>query len=51
MDVGRSYPTIVEVGQDIFDVQLDVDSGRQSLYEAQGLGDHEFVPWRIGAVM
>jgi altronate hydrolase len=43
--------TIEDVGREIFDLLLDVASGRQSLSEAQGLGDHEFVPWQIGAVM
>ena len=43
--------TIEEVGREIFDLLLEVASGRPSLSEAQGLGDHEFVPWQIGAVM
>ena len=43
--------TIEQVGQEIFDLLLEVASGRPSLSEAQGLGDHEFVPWQIGAVM
>ncbi len=43
--------TIEEVGHEIFDLLLDVASGKKSLSEAQGLGDHEFVPWQIGAVM
>jgi altronate hydrolase len=43
--------TIEDVGREIFELLLDVASGRQSLSEAQGLGDHEFVPWQIGAVM
>ena len=43
--------TIVAVGQEIFDLLLAVASGQPSLSEAQGLGDHEFVPWQIGAVM
>jgi len=30
---------------------LAVASGEPSLSEAQGLGDHEFVPWHIGATM
>jgi len=30
---------------------LRVASGEQSKSEAQGLGDFEFVPWQIGAVM
>jgi len=28
-----------------------VASGTPSKSEAQGLGDYEFVPWQIGAVM
>jgi altronate hydrolase len=43
--------TIEAVGQEIFDLLLAVASGQPSLSEAQGLGDHEFVPWQIGAVM
>ncbi len=43
--------TVQQVGQEIFDLLLDVASGRKSLSEAQGLGDYEFVPWQIGAVM
>jgi altronate hydrolase len=43
--------TVEEVGQEIFQMILDVASGVQSKSEAQGLGDHEFVPWQIGAVM
>jgi altronate hydrolase len=30
---------------------LRVASGEASKSEAQGLGDFEFVPWQIGAVM
>jgi len=30
---------------------LAVASGDKSKSEAQGLGDFEFVPWQIGAVM
>jgi len=40
-----------EVGEEIFRMILDVASGRQTLSEAQGLGDLEFVPWQIGATM
>lgn len=43
--------TIEEVGREIFELLLDVASGRRSKSEAQGLGDDEFVPWQIGAVM
>jgi altronate hydrolase len=43
--------SIAEVGQEIFDLLLAVASGKPSLSEALGLGDNEFVPWQIGAVM
>ncbi len=38
-------------GREIYDLILRVASGEPSKSEAQGLGDHEFVPWQIGAVM
>lgn len=43
--------TIETVGREIYDMILRVASGEKSKSEAQGLGDHEFVPWQIGAVM
>lgn len=43
--------TIKTVGRQIYQMILDVASGKQSKSEAQGLGDYEFVPWQIGAVM
>jgi altronate hydrolase len=43
--------TIETVGRQIYQMILDVASGKQSKSEAQGLGDYEFVPWQIGAVM
>ena len=42
---------IEEVGQEIFDKLLAVASGEKSLSEKHGLGDHEFVPWQVGATM
>ncbi len=42
---------VAEVGEEIFDRILAVASGAQTLSEAQGLGDLEFVPWQIGATM
>ena len=38
-------------GQRIFDLVLRVASGERSKSEALGVGDYEFVPWQIGAVM
>lgn len=43
--------SVEEVGQEVFEMILAVASGSASKSEAQGLGDHEFVPWQIGAVM
>ncbi len=45
---GRS---VEEMGREIYAKILAVASGEKSKSEAQGLGDHEFVPWQIGAVM
>ncbi len=38
-------------GREIYSLILRVANGEASKSEAQGLGDHEFVPWQIGAVM
>ncbi|MEO1457819.1 MAG: altronate dehydratase family protein [Pseudomonadota bacterium] len=39
------------MGREIYDRLIAVASGEASKSEAQGLGDYEFVPWQIGAVM
>ncbi len=38
-------------GEEILDLILSTASGQPSKSEALGLGDHEFLPWQIGAVM
>ncbi|MFB9221791.1 UxaA family hydrolase [Paracoccus cavernae] len=43
--------SVEDVGREIYELLLRVASGEQSKSEAQGLGDYEFVPWQIGAVM
>jgi len=43
--------TVDSVGRQIYRRILAVASGEHTRSEAQGLGDHEFVPWQIGAVM
>jgi len=45
---GRS---VEEVGREIYEMWRAMASGTPSKSEAQGLGDYEFVPWQIGAVM
>ncbi len=41
--------SVQQVGREIFDLMVDVASGRRTC--AEKLGHHEFVPWRIGPVM
>ncbi|SHI74813.1 altronate hydrolase [Palleronia salina] len=43
--------SVEDVGREIYEMWLRVASGERTKSEAQGLGDHEFVPWQIGAVM
>ena len=50
-DIVSSGVTLQAKGQEIFDMILRVASGEQTKSEALGLGDNEFVPWQVGAVM
>ncbi|MFK7744319.1 MAG: UxaA family hydrolase [Roseobacter sp.] len=43
--------SVEEKGREIYEMFLRVASGEATKSEAQGLGDYEFVPWQIGAVM
>ena len=43
--------SVENLGCDIFNFFLEVASGKRTKSELQGLGDYEFVPWQIGAVM
>jgi altronate hydrolase len=43
--------SVEEMGGRIFDLILEVASGRRTKSEDLGLGNHEFTPWQIGAVM
>lgn len=43
--------TVQEVGQEIFDLMLDVASGRQTHSEEHGIGEEEFAPWILGATL
>ncbi|WP_187428257.1 Altronate dehydratase [Roseobacter fucihabitans] len=43
--------SVEEKGREIYETFLRVASGEMTKSEAQGLGDYEFVPWQIGAVM
>lgn len=50
-DIVSAGVSIAQKGQDIFDLIRATASGKASKSEALGLGDNEFVPWQIGAVM
>lgn len=43
--------TVAEMGRRIFRFILDVASGQKTKSEMNGIGNDEFVPWNIGAVM
>jgi altronate hydrolase len=42
---------LAEMGRQVYDLLLDVASGRQSASEELGLGGEEMVPWQLGAVL
>lgn len=50
-DIVTNGVTTAEKGEEILDYLLAIASGQKSKSEALGLGDHEFVPWQIDAVM
>ena len=50
-DILDGQLSVEEKGQQIYEMILRVASGEKSKSELQGLGDYEFVPWQIGAVM
>jgi altronate hydrolase len=39
------------MGRRVYDLLLDVASGRPSVSEELGLGGEEIVPWQLGAVL
>ena len=54
LDAGRIVgegASIEAVGREIYEMWLRQASGQATKSEAQGLGDDEFVPWQVGAVM
>ncbi|MCK0166281.1 altronate dehydratase family protein [Jannaschia sp. S6380] len=50
-DILDGRATVESKGHEIYKMFLRVASGEVTKSEAQGLGDYEFVPWQIGAVM
>ena len=43
--------TIEQMGEQIFNHMLAVASGEKTKSERLNIGDHEFIPWQVGAVM
>ncbi len=43
--------TVEQVGDELFELILEVASGRQTLSEELGIGQDEFAPWPVGAVL
>jgi altronate hydrolase len=43
--------SISEAGQALFELMIATASGQRSKSEDNGLGDNEFLPWQLGAVM
>ena len=43
--------TIEQMGEQIFNQMLAVASGQKTKSERLSIGDHEFIPWQVGAVM
>jgi altronate hydrolase len=43
--------SVAEKGQEIFELILRVSGGEATCSEALGIGNDEFVPWQLGAVM
>ena len=50
-DIVSQGTPVAAKGREILDEILAVASGKPSRSEALGLGDHEILPWQIGAVM
>jgi len=43
--------TIQDAGRALFKLMLETASSTPTCSEKHGLGDNEFVPWQLGAVM
>jgi altronate hydrolase len=50
-DIIDGTSTVASKGQAIFEFMLQVASGQETKSEAFGMGNDEFVPWYLGAVM
>ena len=53
LDAGRILhgTSVEQVGREIFELIIEVASGKKTKSEVQGIGDEEFCPWSIGPVL
>ena len=49
--IADGQSTLQQMGEKIFHTILKTASGKQTQSEIMGMGDHEFVPWRIGPML
>ena len=47
----RTGVSVAEVGREIFEKILAVDSGERTKSEVNGVGEEEFAPWSIGPTL
>lgn len=50
-DIINAQVPLAEKGAEILDLIVATASGQATKSEVLGIGDHEFIPWQIGAVM
>ena len=50
-DIVEKGVSLQDKGLEIFNLIVAIASGEPSKSELNGLGDHEFVPWQLGAQM
>jgi altronate hydrolase len=49
--IAEGEASVEEIGRRIFDLVLATASGQRTKSEALGMGEEEFTPWQLGAVM
>ncbi|MBL0730449.1 UxaA family hydrolase [Piscinibacter sp. HJYY11] len=50
-EIVEGRQTVAEAGAALFALMLATASGQRTCSELHGMGDNEFVPWQLGAVM
>jgi altronate hydrolase len=50
-EIVEGRQSVAEAGAALFELMLATASGAPTCSEKHGMGDNEFVPWQLGAVM